>query len=110
MKHFIADLKALEFLGYFRSKSFRITGLYEIHGNISNVSGLKWYLGPGAHVTFFNQKSGGGGTGGLDGVIGLDYKIKNAPVNLALDWQPSIEFKGANFIADWFGIAIRFTL
>ena len=110
LKHFIQDLKALEFLGYFRSNGFRITGLYEIHGNITNASGLKWYVGPGAHVTFFNEKAGGGGSGGVDGVVGLDFKVKGAPLDLAVDWQPSIEFKGANFIADWFGIAIRFTL
>lgn len=110
-KHFFNDKNALELLGYFRNYGARITGLYEIHGNINNAGGLKWYVGPGAHVSFYNSNSGGGGSVGLDGVIGLDYKIPSAPVNLSLDWQPSFDFKSLDgFIGDWFGIAIRYTL
>ena len=26
---------------------------------------------------------------GVDGVLGLDYKISGAPINVSLDWQPS---------------------
>ena len=103
---------ALEGIAYFWNRGTRITGLYEIHGNIENAGGLKWYIGPGAHVGFYNNKYYGGGTNiGLDGVIGLDYKIKSAPINLSIDWQPSFEFgDGAGFSGNWGGIAIRYVL
>lgn len=110
-KHFFNQQNALELLGYFRNYGTRITGLYEIHGGINNTGGLKWYVGPGAHVSLYSSKYGGGGSIGVDGVIGLDYKIASAPINLSLDWQPSYDFKSFDgFISDWFGLAIRYTL
>jgi hypothetical protein len=112
LKHFVTEKHALEGIAYFWNRGTRITGLYEIHGNIENAGGLKWYIGPGAHVGFYNNKYYGGGTNiGLDGVIGLDYKIKSAPINLSIDWQPSFEFgDGAGFSGNWGGIAIRYVL
>lgn len=110
LKHFVNDQAALEGLGYFWNKGFRITGLYEIHGNISGAPGLKWYIGPGAHVGFYSNKYGGGSSFGVDGVLGLDYKINSAPINLSLDWQPSFEFgDGRGFTGNWGGFAIRYT-
>lgn len=113
LKHFVSAKNALEGLGYFYNEGFRITGLYEIHGNIANAGGLRWYVGPGAHIGFYNNKYGGATSLGVDGVLGLDYKINSAPINLSIDWQPSIEF-GNNynngFSGSWGGIAIRYTL
>jgi len=112
-KHFLSGKNALEGIGYFYNEGMRITGLYEIHGIINNAGGLKWYVGPGAHLGFYNDKHGGASVLGIDGVIGLDYKINSAPINLSVDWQPSIEFgTGYNngFSGNWGGIAIRYTL
>lgn len=112
IKHFINDNTALEGLGYFWERGGRITGLYEIHGNINDVAGLKWYIGPGAHLGFYNTKYGGGTSIGIDGVLGLDYKFQGAPINLSLDWQPSFEFGnnyGNGFSGNWGGFAIRYT-
>lgn len=111
-KHFISSGKALEGIGYFFNYGARVTGLYEIHKDIPSLEGLKWYIGPGAHVGFYNSKYGGGSALGVDGVIGLDYKVSSIPVNLSLDWQPSIEFgSGFNngFNGSWGGLAIRYT-
>lgn len=110
IKHFVNSQAALEGLGYFWDRGFRITGLYEIHGDINGAPGLKWYIGPGAHVGFYNTKWGGGSSFGVDGVLGLDYKINSAPINLSLDWQPSFEFgEGRGFTGNWGGFAIRYT-
>ncbi|MEP6616719.1 MAG: hypothetical protein ABJA57_09085 [Ginsengibacter sp.] len=112
LKHFLDGNHALEGLGYFYNYGTRITGLYEIYGDINNAVGLRWYIGPGAHFGFYNTKYGGGSSAGVDGVLGLDYKVTNAPLNLSLDWQPSFEF-GDNFnngfSGGWGGFGIRYT-
>jgi hypothetical protein len=115
LKHFVNEKNAIEGLGYFWERGGRITGLYEIHGDINGADGLRWYVGPGAHIGFYNawyynNKNYNRGTYfGIDGVLGLDYKIKNAPLNLSLDWQPSFEFGyGPGFTGNWGGFAIRY--
>ena len=119
LKHFIKSDVALEGIAYFFNRGARVTGLYEFHGDINGAPGLKWYVGPGAHVGFYNDhyyRDNYKGTSyvgvGIDGVLGLDYKFNGAPINLSLDWQPSFEF-GNNykngFSGDWGGFAIRYT-
>ena len=118
LKHFVSEKAALEGLGYFYNNGFRVTGLYEFHFDIPDVNGLKWYVGPGAHLGFYNTKyknnnniSDGGVAIGVDGVIGLDYKVPSAPINLSLDFQPSIEFGDYNgYGGSWGGIAIRYVI
>lgn len=114
LKHFFTGNNAGEFIGYFWSRGVRITGLYEIHGNIGDAAGLKWYIGPGAHIGFYDYFKGNnhidGVYFGVDGVIGLDYKFKGAPINISLDWQPSFEFGDfVGFVGSWGGLGIRYT-
>lgn len=108
-KHFGRSSAAIEVIGYFYNRGSRLTVLYEYHGRIGD-GGLRWYVGPGAHVAFYNSKFfGGGETIGVDGVLGLDYKFRGAPINLSIDWQPSLEFGDyAGFSAGWGGFAARF--
>lgn len=109
LKHFF-NQNAGELIGYFWSHGVRFTGLYEIHGDIQGATGLKWYIGPGAHIGFYDSKNGDGTYAGIDGVIGLDYKFSGAPINVSLDWQPSFEFgDGRGFIGSWGGLGIRYT-
>lgn len=109
LKTFINEKNALEFIGYFDRYGTRITGLYEIHGNLNTEGGLKWYIGPGAHVGLYRGVT----AVGIDGVVGLDYKFSNLPLNLALDWQPSFELGSGSrngFQGGWGGFAVRYTL
>ena len=96
LKHFFGNNKAGEFVGYFWNHGFRLTALYEIHGDIADAPGLKWYVGPGAHIGFYDYYKKNnhieGTYLGVDGVLGLDYKFSGAPINISLDWQPSFEF------------------
>lgn len=117
-KHFIKSNHALEAIGYFWNRGSRITGLYEFHFDIANAPGLKWYIGPGAHIGFYNDSyndrfgnyGNGGSFVGLDGVLGLDYKFNGVPINLSADWQPSFEFgDGRGFHSGWGGLGIRYT-
>lgn len=117
VKTFVNTNRAVEGLGYFYNDGFRLTGLYEIHGDIEGVDGLKWYIGPGAHIAFWNQSwkdkypdRNDGVAIGIDGVLGLDYKISGAPINVSLDWQPSFNFVGYNYFeGGWGGLGIRYT-
>jgi len=110
LKHFVNGNNALEFIGYFWRQGVRITGLYEIHGPITGAPGLQWYIGPGAHIGFYNTRNGDGSFIGIDGVLGLDYKFKGAPINMSLDWQPSFEFgDNRGFVGSWGGLGIRYT-
>ena len=113
-KHFFSADKAGELIGYFWNRGTRITGLYEIHGNFSDAAGLRWYIGPGAHVGFYDYYKGNyrvdGTYIGVDGVLGLDYKFNTAPINISLDWQPSFEFGNyVGFNGNWGGLGIRYT-
>ena len=118
VKHFVNNKAALEGLLYFWNYGSRITGLYEFYGPIKGAPGLKWYVGPGAHIGFWNNRwreyQGNyyvvneyhGSYFGLDGVLGLDYKFKAAPINISLDWQPS--FNLGSGPADYYGFYSRF--
>jgi hypothetical protein len=114
IKHFTTDKAALEGIGYWWDNGFRIVGLYEIHGDIGGAPGLKWYVGPGAHVGFYDaNKSDNDGSGntyfGIDGVLGLDFKFNKVPINLSIDWQPVFEFgDGRGFYGNWGGLGIRY--
>ncbi len=109
VKHFIRDQAALEGLLAFWRNGFNITGLYQYHGDFANVNGLKWYVGVGGHIGFYNNKYyyGDGVYFGPDGVLGIDYKFNGAPINLSLDVQPGFDIPGGDFYA-WGGLGIRF--
>jgi len=114
LKHFFNGNNAGEFIGYFWNRGFRLTGLYEIHGNFADAKGLKWYIGPGAHIGFYDYYRRydhiDGTYFGIDGVLGLDYKFSGAPINMSIDWQPSFEFGDfVGFVGNWGGLAIRYT-
>lgn len=117
VKHFTSNNTAIEGLGYFWQYGFRLTGLYEIHGDINGAPGLKWYVGPGAHIGTWNDSWKKAYPSresvmqlGIDGVLGLDYKFNGAPINISFDWQPSFNFVGYSYFeGGWGGLGIRYT-
>lgn len=116
LKHFLNDNAAVEGLVSFWRFGFRFTALYEYHGEINGAPGLQWYIGPGAHLGFFNNRwsrlyldETGTIDLGVDGVLGLDYKINGAPINLSIDWQPSFTIITNPTFRSWGGLGIRFT-
>jgi hypothetical protein len=117
VKHFIRDNRALEGDLYFWGHGFRFTGLYEVHGDINSAPGLKWYVGPGAHIGWYNDGyyrndhyyGDGDASFGVDGVLGLDYKLKGAPIALSLDINPYVEFLHGAYVDVWGGLGVKFT-
>jgi hypothetical protein len=101
--------RAFELLGDFND-GFRLTALYEFHGDLTSTGNLKWYIGGGAHGGYYDKGEVDGIMFGIDAVAGLDYKFAHLPINLSLDWQPAFEFitPGTEFQGGRGGIAVRF--
>jgi hypothetical protein len=105
-KFFISDRSAIEGLVSFGSK-FGLGALYEVHQLIGSAPGLYWFYGGGAYLGF----QYGEVYSGPMGVVGIDYKFDNAPINLSLDWKPELDISPAiNFVPDAFALTVRFTL
>ena len=118
IKHFIGEKPAIEFLFASRWRGVEFTGLYEIHHRAFNTEGLKWYIGFGGHIGFWNgnythEYWGERGTTytvvGLDGILGLEYCFSEVPVNLSLDWKPAFNVVGySGFWGDGGALSIRY--
>jgi hypothetical protein len=117
-KSFMTNNKAIELLGYFTLDGFRTTVMIEKYSAFANTEPLSWYIGYGGHLGIWSQEwkknnptHKAGIALGVDGIIGLDYKVKNAPLNLSIDWQPSFNFVGSSYFeSGWAGLGIRYTL
>lgn len=84
-----------------------LTGLYEWHLPFAGAPGLFGYLGVGGHVGTFNHwvatrryrnghteviyVDGSGPSFGVDGIMGLEYRIPGAPLTIGLDIKPGID-------------------
>jgi hypothetical protein len=114
-KKFITPKAAMEFQALAGKESFTLVGLYEFHFPFTKTEGLSWYVGPGIHAGFYKneyQKTYSSKMDlGIDGVLGLDYKFNGLPINVSLDWQPSLSFTGnSGAHSAYGGVAIRYTL
>jgi hypothetical protein len=104
-KYFITEKSAVEGLISFGSR-FGLGGLLEIYKPFS-TEGLSWFFGGGAYVGFQDGDTYLGPTG----IIGLDYKFQNIPLNLSLDWKPELDLiPDINFVPDAFALSVRFTI
>src|SRR5689334_17081183 len=104
-KYFVTNRSAIEGLISFGNR-FGIGGLLEIHNSFA-TQGLTWFYGGGAYIGFQDNNSYVGPTG----VIGLDYKFPNVPVNLSLDWKPELDIvPKINFVPEAFGLSVRFVV
>ena len=114
LKHFISEKAAIEALFSF-GEPLALGALFEIHKPLS-TSGIQWYYGGGGYLAFvktFNTTKNRDETNtnfGGQGVIGLDYKFVNIPLNLSLDWKPELNIIGdINFEPAAIGFSARFT-
>ena len=104
-KHFLNERTAIEgIIGI--NDGVGICGLYELHYPIESINNLQWLVGPGAYVAFRNKESFIGATG----IIGLDYKFEEAPINITLDWKPELNLISTiAFESSGIGLSIRYT-
>ncbi|WP_374166654.1 hypothetical protein [Arcticibacter sp. MXS-1] len=116
-KTFLQQDRALDLILGFKDKSsysaIRFTGLYEVHKPIPFEDGtLQWYYGGGASIGGIDYKNIDKNDFLLsaDGVLGLDYRFAEAPINVSFDWKPALQFTpDADFKAGQFGFSVRVT-
>jgi hypothetical protein len=118
LQHYISNNSALEGILGIGPNWFTITGLYELHQSFSSPDGLGWYIGFGGDIGALNgtyhynshEYGGGGFILGVDGILGLEYTIPQAPINLSLDWKPDINLTPfTGFFGGEFGFSVRYT-
>lgn len=108
IKHFFTNSNALEGSVLFGTGVTTIQAMYGYHADINGAEGLKWYVGAGPAISF---GKGGGSLFSLAPMVGLDYKIGQAPLALSADWRPRfyIGDGGSAFSAARFALGLRFT-
>jgi len=114
LKHFINERSAVEAIVSF-GDPFAIGALYEIHKPFQ-TEGLQWFYGVGGYLAFVKEynpntmKNETDANFGAQGVVGLDYKFSNLPLNLSLDWKPELNLvSDIAFEASGIGLSVRFT-
>lgn len=69
------------------------------------ADGFKFFYGGGAYAGFAGSRRSG-----LQGVMGLDYKIPSIPFNLSIDWKPELTLtREFSFEPAALGLSARFT-
>ncbi|MCW3117978.1 MAG: hypothetical protein JWM28_2060 [Chitinophagaceae bacterium] len=113
-KYFMTHRTAVEALVSF-CDPFALGALVEFY-NPLRTSGLQWFYVAGGYLGFSKEynaekaieerKTYFGG----QGIVGLDYKFENIPLNLSLDWKPELNLvQDINFEPAALGFTARFT-
>lgn len=92
-KTFLNEKSAVDIFGGIRWGGIAAGAYYEIHKPIKSVDRLKWYWGGGASFTTWDYGYAGFDSYyelGVSGVLGLDYTFDDYPVNVSVDWAPTI--------------------
>ncbi len=82
---------ALDFMGHFHNNGVQVAGLYEWNHQLG--SGFTLYYGAGLSLgawEYGDSNEMGFGLG-IDGIVGVEWKIPSVPLALSLDWKPSFE-------------------
>lgn len=103
-KHFSNSNTAWEGILGVWYRAFSVTVLYEKHANAFDVSGMRWYYGGGGHIAastsdrfhdnrdrYYYRYNEDHAAFGIDGIVGLEYKIPPIPFAVSLDLKPTLE-------------------
>ncbi len=118
LKHFINSDTALEGIFNSRWHGTLIQALYEKHQDVFGDPNFNLYYGGGAHFGYWDlnghqhpwyDESGTYSAFGIDGIIGLEYSLDEAPISFSLDWKPMLNLINyTGFWMDDIGLSIRF--
>lgn len=124
-KYFFKDNQAIEAILRYRGlggvgSDIGLAALYQYHGDINGVDGLRYYFGGGPYVghtsikdRFFNEYVDNNLYNntyfGISAVIGAEYKFEDLPIAISADWMPSFNFNGGGFGAENGGFGVKYT-
>ena len=116
-KTFINRNAAIEAIGTFRYQGIGLTGLYEVHGRAFKSRDFNWFIGGGGHVYVWGEKNRPKFLDreqrmvlGLDGILGLEAKVRGIPLAISLDWKPTINIINySGFWGDEIALSLRYT-
>ena len=81
-----------------------VEALYDFIYRPIGYESINWYVGAGPAAFIGNDFMLG-----ASGEVGLEYRFKNIPMALGLDWRPTFSIvKKTDFYADGFGLNIRY--
>ena len=105
IKHFLDERHALEgIVGI--NNGIGVCALYEWHFPVGQVPQLQWFAGAGAYAAYRYKTAYLGGAG----IVGLDYKLADIPLNISVDWKPELNIiESVGFEASGVGFSARFT-
>ncbi len=122
-KHFFSERSAVEVIlrrrGFgvltFNYNYTQVTGLYQVYKPLDNViDGLQWYFGGGPFLGYWGGRYSGLIDGdrtyiGVAGIIGLDFAFGDLPINISIDWMPSLALLGGGgLLGEAGGLAVRY--
>ena len=102
----VASRVTIEGIAGLGQREYSGTVLGEYHFGILGPS-LNYYFGAGGHVG--NNKNTGR-FGGLDGLVGVEYKVAFLPIALSFDFKPTLEFSGDDYARFPTAFSIRYVL
>ncbi|MEO5892845.1 MAG: hypothetical protein ABIQ31_21525 [Ferruginibacter sp.] len=105
VKHFLDEQHAVEgIVGI--NDGIGLCALYEWHRPIVAVEHLQWFVGGGAYAAYRSKTS----YIGAAGIVGVDYKFQDIPLNISIDWKPELNLiESVGFEASGVGFSARFT-
>jgi hypothetical protein len=114
IKQFISEKVAIEGLFTF-GDPLALGALVEMYKPLA-PAGLAYFYGAGGYISFIKKvnvntlKTTTDPNFGAQGIIGLDYKFNNVPLNISLDWKPELNIvSDINFEPSAIGFSARFT-
>ncbi len=117
-KFFIDNVDAIEVVGAFHHRGLLVSGMFQRHTNAFDAPGLNWYYGAGVHLGFYNRsytpwyddEDGNVSTLGVNGVLGLEYKIEEIPFTIGVDVTPAFNLIGHTGYWMSGGVTLRYIL
>lgn len=120
-KHYFGGNGGMELMLHTGYRGLIFTGLYEWHLSFG-VPGLQGYLGVGGHlgtldrwvvarrrnngkVDYVYVEQGSRASFGPDGIMGIEYRIPGAPVDISFDIKPGLDFGPRDYIIGTFNSA-----
>lgn len=114
VKHYSEKGDAIEFLLSKYNEGTRLTALLELSPKLNKTGSLRAILGTGAHIGIWDNDIKKNSyiknpIIGIDFILGVEFKLPNAPFAFQLDYQPAIDLIGnSDTHKNWGGLTIKY--